>query len=149
MDGGHTWNAFPGTRGDDFYCLAWISPRCGWAGGYNTSATEGGIFRFTGDLLAPSATGEHDPGTTSFSVFPNPFSSNATIEFTLPETSYVTFSVYDISGKLLQRIVSGKLASGEHHYAWEAASLSPGVYFMRMELDTLMQVKKVIITPNP
>jgi hypothetical protein len=148
-DGGHTWVEFPGTRGANFSNMAWISPRCGWAGGYNTSATEGGIFRFTGDLSAPSSTGENGPGTTSFSVFPNPFSTTTTIEFTLPKIGYVTLSVYDLSGRLMERIVSGKFASCEHHYKWEAPSLSPGVYFMRMEQETMIQVQKVIIIPNP
>jgi hypothetical protein len=144
-DGGHTWTAFPGTYGACFLQMAWVSPRCGWAGGYNSSATEGGIFKFTGDLSVPSATENHDPNANTFSVYPNPFRSNSTIEITVPKTGFVTLSVYDISGKLQELILSERLTSGEQRFDWRSGSLKAGVYFVRLESDTMTQVKKVII----
>ena len=51
FDGGHTWNEFPGTSGSTFLAMDWVNEQCGWAGGYNKSATEGGMFKYDGALL--------------------------------------------------------------------------------------------------
>lgn len=149
LDGGHTWTAFHGTEGIDFRNMAWINPHCGWAGGFNSSPTEGGMFKFTGDFSVPFAIGETEAGKLPFSVYPNPFSFNTTIEFSVPETGMVTLSVYDISGRLLDRILSGKLARGEQRIEWDGGSLKSGAYFLRLELDATTQVSKIIILNNP
>ncbi len=52
-DGGHTWEVFPGTEGATFRHMVWVSPICGWAGGYNISETEGGVFKFVDELFLP------------------------------------------------------------------------------------------------
>jgi photosystem II stability/assembly factor-like uncharacterized protein len=50
FDGGHTWTDFLGTSGTPYLSMAWANRHCGWAGGYNTSATEGGVYKFIGQL---------------------------------------------------------------------------------------------------
>jgi len=53
FDGGHTWFDFIGTQGAEYMQQTWINNHCGWAGGVNVSATEGGAFRYIGLLLPP------------------------------------------------------------------------------------------------
>lgn len=50
FDGGHTWEEFSGTNGSRLSQMAWVNSHCGWAGGVNTSATEGGVYKFIGQL---------------------------------------------------------------------------------------------------
>lgn len=50
FDGGHTWTDFIGTNGTPYYPMAWVNNHCGWAGGINSSSTEGGIYKFIGLL---------------------------------------------------------------------------------------------------
>ena len=125
--------------------MAWISPHCGWAGSYNLSATEGGMFKFTGDLLTSSAAIKNYSYTKSLSVFPNPFTSNTTIEFYLPNPDFVTLSIYDITGKHLKTILSKKLSKGDHKINWNAEGLNEGIYFIRLEIKTSSIVQKVVI----
>jgi len=50
FDGGHTWTDFVGTSGTPYYPMAWVNSHCGWAGGINSSSTEGGVFKYIGLL---------------------------------------------------------------------------------------------------
>jgi len=51
-DGGHTWTLFAGTDQDQFLACDFASNSCGWAGGFNTSNEEGGMFKYVG-MLTP------------------------------------------------------------------------------------------------
>ena len=55
FDGGHTWALFEGTDATQFLATDWVNNQNGWAGGFSVSATEGGMYKFTG-LLQPTAT---------------------------------------------------------------------------------------------
>jgi hypothetical protein len=50
FDGGHTWTDFTGTNGTPYYPMAWVNSHCGWAGGINSSPTEGGVYKYIGVL---------------------------------------------------------------------------------------------------
>lgn len=52
-DGGHNWEYFPDTEATQFLATDFVDPETGWAGGFNVSATEGGMYKFNGSLLAP------------------------------------------------------------------------------------------------
>ena len=78
-------------------------------------------------------------------VFPNPFSNQTTIEFTLPDADFVTLSMYDITGKQLKTILSKKLSKGIHQINWNAKGLNEGIYFIRLETNTGSIVQKAII----
>lgn len=44
--------------------------------------------------------------------FPNPFNSTTTIEFSLPNTSFVTLKIYNLFGEQITTLVSEKLSAG-------------------------------------
>ncbi|MDO9257134.1 MAG: C10 family peptidase [Bacteroidales bacterium] len=48
IDGGHSWVPFMGNEIDQMNKVDFVSPRTGWAGGFNASATAGGMFKFIG-----------------------------------------------------------------------------------------------------
>ena len=79
------------------------------------------------------------------SVYPNPFSNQTTIEFTLPESELVTLSISDITGKRPETILSKKLQIGNHKINWNAEDLNEGVYFIRLETNYQTITKKVIL----
>jgi len=54
-DGGHSWTLFEGTDQSQFLACDFASNSCGWAGGFNTSTTEGGMFKYVG-ILTPAGT---------------------------------------------------------------------------------------------
>ena len=80
-----------------------------------------------------------------FKVSPNPFSTSTTIEFSQVKANFVTLSVYDMSGKLHQKIISGILTSGKHKMVWNAEGLPAGIYFLRLETNGISETKKLVL----
>lgn len=84
----------------------------------------------------------------SFSLeqnYPNPFNPVTNINFELPVGSKVFLTVYDISGKLVETLVSSELNAGKYRVDWNAAKYSSGVYFYKLETDKFSSVKKMIL----
>jgi len=78
--------------------------------------------------------------------YPNPF--NGQISFTLrtPRDSDYEIKIYNIVGRLVRRI-SGHLQAGEYRITWDARtdrgeSLSSGVYFADVRIDTFATVRR-------
>ena len=65
--------------------------------------------------------------------YPNPFNSITTIEFQLPEGSYVTLVVYDILGREVSRLVDDYVESGYHSVKWDASNAASGIYIYRFQ----------------
>ncbi len=65
--------------------------------------------------------------------FPNPFSNETTIIFSLDKSTDVNISIYDINGKILKSEVLKGLASGEQQYKFNSGNLPSGIYLYRIE----------------
>ena len=103
----------------------------------------GEIFAIKGDMPQWESNGlfivdhlesiEIAPNTFSLaSIYPNPFNPSTTIRFTLPEASFVTMSVIDITGRKITDLVHGSMAAGYHNLTWNAGNQSSGIYFVKM-----------------
>ncbi|MEW5798131.1 MAG: carboxypeptidase regulatory-like domain-containing protein [Bacteroidota bacterium] len=77
--------------------------------------------------------------------YPNPFNPNTTISYSLPNAENVTLKVYDLLGKEVTTLVSGYQQSGKYTVTFNAAQLSSGVYFYRLEFGKNTFVKKMIL----
>ncbi len=63
-----------------------------------------------------------------FSVYPNP--SMNTFNFSLTQDSFETIEIYEMSGRLVDKIETSALTSS--NYAYNASSLSSGIYLARV-----------------
>ena len=77
--------------------------------------------------------------------YPNPFNPSTTISFTLPLRSFVSLKVFDLLGRGVATIVSEELLAGTHLRQWNAADMSSGVYFYRLQAGSFAQTKKLIL----
>ena len=64
--------------------------------------------------------------------FPNPFRAATTISFTLSRSDFVTLDVYDLLGRKVGTLVSGRLPGGTHTAVWDAHDLPDGLYVARL-----------------
>jgi len=77
--------------------------------------------------------------------FPNPFNPTTTIEYSIPEDSDVTISIYDLNGQLIQSLVDDNKTAGVHKTIWNATNISSGIYFYKIRADHFTAVKKCIL----
>ena len=77
--------------------------------------------------------------------FPNPFNPSTTIQFTLTESKRVVLNVFNSLGELVRTIVDGQYNAGNHEIVFNAADLSSGVYFYKLQTDKSFKVKKMIL----
>jgi len=82
--------------------------------------------------------------------YPNPFNPSTTIRYYLPTRSHVALNVYDISGRLVARLVNGAQTDGVHSVEWNGENESggraaTGIYFMRLEACGKNLTRKVVM----
>lgn len=77
--------------------------------------------------------------------FPNPFNASTEISFDLPEQAYVSFEIYDISGRLVLTLINSHLEAGRHSVIWNAEDVSSGLYIYRLQAGDFGAVKKMLL----
>lgn len=77
--------------------------------------------------------------------YPNPFNPSTNINFQLPENGLVNISIYDINGKLVEKLVNKNLSAGNHLIEWNAVNYPSGIYFYRISAGSFTDVKKMIL----
>ncbi len=65
-------------------------------------------------------------------AYPNPFTRNTEITFSLAEASDVALVVYDVQGRTVAELADGPMGSGEHRLRFDAAGLPSGLYVYRL-----------------
>ncbi|MDH3216059.1 MAG: T9SS type A sorting domain-containing protein [Candidatus Krumholzibacteria bacterium] len=76
---------------------------------------------------------------------PNPFNPVTQISFVLQHEMNVVLSVYDVSGRLVDRIAEGRHAAGEHSFPWDADGFASGTYFFRLRAGSTVETRSVIL----
>jgi Secretion system C-terminal sorting domain len=67
--------------------------------------------------------------------YPNPFNPDTEINFTLKTVSDVRLSVFDVTGREIALLVSGRLSAGQHSCRWSPENCSSGIYFYRITVQ--------------
>jgi hypothetical protein len=79
-------------------------------------------------------------GSNSIVVEPNPFNPTTTISYDLQRRSNVKLSVFDVSGREIVTLVSGKVNGGNRSVVWNGSdkygnSVGGGVYFATLVVE--------------
>ncbi len=77
--------------------------------------------------------------------YPNPFNPITTIEYQIPELSFVKIKVYDVLGSEVSTLVNEEKPSGSYEVKFDAAGLSSGIYFYRIQAGNFVQTRKMIL----
>ncbi|GEM_PF-1339897 len=77
--------------------------------------------------------------------YPNPFNPTTTIEYSLAQSSEVTLKVYNMLGREVATLVSGRKNAGAHKVQFDANGLSSGVYFYRLQAGNKTRVQKMML----
>jgi hypothetical protein len=77
--------------------------------------------------------------------YPNPFNPITNIKFDIPKTAYVTLKIYNVTGKETAELVSDVKTAGSYEVDFNAANLSSGIYFYRIETNEFTETKRMMV----
>ena len=77
--------------------------------------------------------------------YPNPFNPTTNIQFSVPNLSPVSISIYNIRGEFIEYLVNGVYEPGNYTMHLDAKDYSSGIYFYRLQTDNSILTKKFII----
>ena len=82
--------------------------------------------------------------------YPNPFNPTTTIEYSIPTTSYVRLTVYNIRGQTITTLLEGIKPPGRYEQIWNGTRLggsqvASGIYFYRLETNQYTETKKMVL----
>ena len=76
---------------------------------------------------------------------PNPFKGMTIIPFTLVNTGNVTFSITDVTGKIIETRNLGVLAAGDQNIEFNGHNLAGGIYYYSLIIDGKQSTKKLTV----
>jgi hypothetical protein len=90
---------------------------------------------------------------TSFALsqnYPNPFNFGTVIEYSIPRSSQVTITIYNILGQRVKTVLDQKETAGDKRVQWNGKNekgeeVSSGIYFYRIETEEFAQSKKMLL----
>ncbi len=91
-----------------------------------------------GDLIIPEK-------IHLFNPYPNPFNPTTTIEFSIPQTEFVTVKVYNIVGHEIITLINDELSTGNHSIKWDGRRQPSGLYFVQIESGSFVQTRKMVL----
>ncbi len=101
------------------------------------------------EIIGPVGAEEVEDVPTEFTLdqnYPNPFNPTTTIEYAVPVQSSVRLVVYDLLGREVRRLADGDRGPGRYRVAFDARALPSGVYFFRMEADSFVETRTMLLT---
>jgi len=83
--------------------------------------------------------------TPSLYLLPNPSTNIARIYYTLPESSSITLSLYDISGRRVKILDRGYKPTGFYSLSFNTKRFPKGVYFLSLKIKGRTSILKIIL----
>jgi len=86
-----------------------------------------------------------------YANYPNPFNLKTTIEFSLPESGYVSLVIFNIMGQKVRKLVSENMIPGTHSVVWDGrdengSEIASGVYVSQLRMgNRITNVKMTLM----
>jgi len=77
--------------------------------------------------------------------YPNPFSGETIISFTIAKPAAVNLSLFDINGRVVKVLVSGKREAGTYTISVNAGSIGKGLYFYKLHAGNYSATKRMLV----
>jgi|GEM_PF-1131535 len=122
-----------------------VSAEAGMEYAYYLEVTEldGTVSRFgPSEVVVPGMVSElvlSDP-------YPNPVSSALTISYELATDGAVELNIYDLSGRLVETLVSGNQTAGRYSVSWDSSTSATGVYLLCLEAAGEAVTKRAVVS---
>jgi hypothetical protein len=90
------------------------------------------------------------PGPQLVKAHPNPFNPFTRITYSVPSSQRIVLTVYDLSGRLVRRLVDATSSAGEHSVTWDGydesgGRVASGVYSIQLQAGASTRTKRVVL----
>jgi hypothetical protein len=98
-------------------------------------------------LANPTAASANDlPGETKgMKIYPNPFSSQASVEFRLEKAGYATIKAYNALGQVVKTFINEEMSAGTHTRNLSAGDLAEGIYFLELKSGDQREMYRAVL----
>lgn len=81
---------------------------------------------------------------------PNPFNPSTAIGYTMPSDGFADIVIYDVRGKRVHTLVSGRAAAGYNEVVWDGRDdsgnrVASGVYLYQLRTRGVVETKKMVL----
>ncbi|MBN1408878.1 MAG: T9SS type A sorting domain-containing protein [Calditrichaceae bacterium] len=82
--------------------------------------------------------------------YPNPFNGQTRIKFSVPKTSKVELTIYNVLGQKIYQLVNDVMLPGRYNIVWNGKNsygrkTASGIYFYRLKADGFVKTKKMLL----
>jgi PKD repeat protein len=100
---------------------------------------------FTVNVMSPTGIEEQNVIST-LENYPNPFSDNTSISYSISKDAAVSVSVVDLLGNTVALIESGNHPAGSYTLNWNAEGTAEGMYLLQLKVNNTVSTKKLVIS---
>lgn len=122
-----------------YICVKFLDINTGWAGSFNASATDGGIYKWNPSIVV--GTNDFENTLSGVSVYPNPASDLLNVEFTEFFGDHATISVYNLIGELVYRQDVSPFFNDIVQI--DLSSMKSGIYMVNVDDGTQFTSEKI------
>ena len=101
------------------------------------------------DMIVANSEVEIDVDTVSefglTAAYPNPFNPSTTVTLAVPTADFVSVKVYNLVGQVVGVLAEGMMDANTYTFTWNAADMSSGVYLIRAESGSNVDIQKVLL----
>ena len=77
--------------------------------------------------------------------YPNPFNPITNIDYSIKEEGNVELIIYDVLGKVVEKLVDERKTAGNYSAQFDASKLSSGIYFYSLRVNDFVDTKKMLL----
>jgi hypothetical protein len=77
--------------------------------------------------------------------YPNPFNPSTKIDFAITRKDFVSLKIFNSLGKEVADLVNDDLTPGSYSYEFNAASLTSGLYFYKLQTGGFTETRKMLL----
>ncbi len=120
--------------------VKFLNINTGWAGGFNTNATTGGIYKWQNIVVNDD---EVNMEQEDVLIYPNPISDYFNIEFPIFSNDIATINIYNFLGEL---ITTKTFDTGKNNlFRTDLSNYNSGIYIINILSKNLNITKKILV----
>jgi len=83
--------------------------------------------------------------TNQTSLYPNPTQDKFNYRFEIEKSQYISFTLYDLQGKMIQTLLRTKAKGGLNRFSFVTNDLPTGTYILKVEGETIQESERFVV----